>query len=86
MLEARKGAKAGCGIASLIAQARASERHFLSATGASTVLTIESPRSHPLKIMAIQVGCRLGHYDVTALIGEGGMGQVYQVFFFGGMV
>ena len=23
-------------------------------------------------------GDRLGHYDVTALIGEGGMGQVYQ--------
>ena len=21
---------------------------------------------------------RLGHYDVTALIGEGGMGQIYQ--------
>ncbi len=21
---------------------------------------------------------RIGHYDVTALIGEGGMGQVYQ--------
>ena len=28
--------------------------------------------------MALQVGSRLGHYDVTALIGEGGMGQVYQ--------
>jgi hypothetical protein len=26
--------------------------------------------------MALQVGSRLGHYDVTALIGEGGMGQV----------
>ena len=24
------------------------------------------------------VGSRLGHYDVVALIGEGGMGQVYQ--------
>ena len=29
--------------------------------------------------MALAVGSRLGHYDVTALIGEGGMGQVYQV-------
>ena len=29
--------------------------------------------------MALEVGSRLGHYDVTALIGEGGMGQVYQV-------
>ena len=28
--------------------------------------------------MAFQVGSRLGHYDVTALIGEGGMGQVYR--------
>ena len=28
--------------------------------------------------MALQIGSRLGHYDVTALIGEGGMGQVYR--------
>ena len=28
--------------------------------------------------MALTVGSRLGHYDVTALIGEGGMGQEYQ--------
>ncbi len=28
--------------------------------------------------MPLQVGSRLGHYNVTALIGEGGMGQVYQ--------
>ena len=28
--------------------------------------------------MAPNVGERLGHYDVTDLIGEGGMGQVYQ--------
>ena len=28
--------------------------------------------------MPLAVGSRLGHYDVTALIGEGGMGQVYQ--------
>ena len=28
--------------------------------------------------MALQVGSRLGHYDVTARIGEGGMGQVYR--------
>ena len=28
--------------------------------------------------MALETGSRLGHYDVTALIGEGGMGQVYQ--------
>ncbi len=28
--------------------------------------------------MTLAVGSRLAHYDVTALIGEGGMGQVYQ--------
>ena len=28
--------------------------------------------------MALTVGSRLGHYDVTALIGEGGMGSVHQ--------
>ncbi len=28
--------------------------------------------------MALEVGSRLGHYDVTSLNGEGGMGQVYQ--------
>jgi len=28
--------------------------------------------------MALNVGSRLGHYTVTALIGEGGMGEVYR--------
>ena len=31
-----------------------------------------------LGTMPLNIGSRLGHYDVTALIGEGGMGQVYQ--------
>ena len=28
--------------------------------------------------MSLSPGTRLGHYDVTALIGKRGMGQVYQ--------
>ena len=28
--------------------------------------------------MALEIGSRFDHYEVTALIGEGGMGQVYQ--------
>jgi len=28
--------------------------------------------------MALTPGTRFGHYDVIALIGEGGMGQVYR--------
>ena len=28
--------------------------------------------------MPLTIGSRLVHYNVTALIGEGGMGQVYQ--------
>ena len=35
-------------------------------------------RSYTAQPMALEVGSRLWHYDVTALIGEGGMGQVYR--------
>ena len=28
--------------------------------------------------MPLQVGSRLGHYDVTAPLGAGGMGEVYK--------
>ena len=41
------------------------------------IITPESGRS--LRPMPLNVGSRLAHHDVTALIGEGGMGQVYRV-------
>ena len=28
--------------------------------------------------MALEIGSRLGHYEVTAKIGQGGMGEVWQ--------
>ncbi len=28
--------------------------------------------------MALDVGTRVGHYDVTALIGQGGRGEAYR--------
>ena len=33
-------------------------------------------QDQPQERMALEIGSRLGHYDVTPLIDEGGMGQV----------
>src|SRR6516225_8847291 len=32
----------------------------------------------PIKVMAIQIGQQLGSLEVTALLGKGGMGEVYR--------
>ena len=47
----------------------------MRAAGQTRAAGIQCPRSQP---MALDVGSRIAHYDVTALIGEGGMGQVWQ--------
>ena len=46
--------------------------------GAASCFDVEWRQSSALQSMALQVGSRLGHYDVTALIGEGGIGEVYK--------
>ncbi len=44
---------------------------------ALTPIECRAGRNHR-QPMALEIGSRLGHYEVTALIGEGGMGQVYR--------
>ena len=34
---------------------------------------------NPHRLMALEVGSRIAHYVVTALIGEGGMGRLVAV-------
>ena len=49
--------------------------------GAAQPLTVLglSRYNRPFKAtMPLTAGTRLGHYDVTALLGEGGMGEAYR--------
>ena len=46
--------------------------HYYSATSAGTTIITPVPR------VALTLGARLGPYEVAALIGVGGMGEVYQ--------
>ena len=56
----------------------AGARSPLGASGELTNHLVTECLHLALFTMARNVRSRLGHYDVTALIGEGGMGQVYQ--------
>ena len=53
-------------------------RTSASVGGAIDRLGIEWASISAQQPMALTVGSRLGHYQVSALLGEGGMGQVYQ--------
>ncbi len=44
--------------------------------GAADRSGVECPDHPRTQLMALTVGTRLGHNDVTSLLGEGGMGQV----------
>ena len=52
--------------------------HSAPAGGPVDRLDVEWLVTRPEQIMALSAGTRLGHYDVTAKIGEGGMGEVWQ--------
>ncbi len=59
-------------------RARVGPASTLPDGGPGDCLGVEWRGTRSQQIMALSPGTRLGHYDVTALIGEGGMGEVWQ--------
>ena len=57
---------------------RAFSGQFHAPAGAGDRFGAECTDPQRTQFMALSPGLHLGHYDVTALLGEDGMGQVWQ--------
>ena len=72
--EARERALAACGDRDLAAEVRRKLEAQTSAVG----WLDDGPASDPPELQPIQIGERIGPFEIRGLLGEGGMGQVFR--------